>query len=224
MNEISRSADPTSAGANDDDDEALVEMTDFYDPIAALLSSIGGEAENLTEELRKYGIKYEHLSGLCDEDLALMGMKNKKIRNEVLSEISSLPNQMDHYDIAMKSLNVKTYVRNVLQNVAAQVDNLNAMLLLTKLRISAQHVENVQVAENKYASQVAVSVCQKLYTKTAELEDLVDQLKQGEPTKDNALELSKRSSRRSFLKKTIIATLVLGATIQGMKYFRVFSR
>lgn len=34
------------------DDGEFIGTTDFYDPIAALLSSIGGEAENLTEELR----------------------------------------------------------------------------------------------------------------------------------------------------------------------------
>lgn len=47
---------------------------------------------------RKYGIKYEHLSALSDEDLNLLGMKSKKVREEVLAEISSLPNQMEHYD------------------------------------------------------------------------------------------------------------------------------
>lgn len=52
MNEAFRAIDAKGNQDDGEDDDGLVEMTDFYDPIAALLSSIGGEAENLTEELR----------------------------------------------------------------------------------------------------------------------------------------------------------------------------
>ncbi|XP_055616999.1 uncharacterized protein LOC129762595 isoform X3 [Toxorhynchites rutilus septentrionalis] len=99
MNEALRSVNVDDTHDSGDEDNGFTLTTDFFDPIAALLSSIGGEAENLTEELRKYGIKYEHLSGLVDEDLTILGLKNTKIREEVLAEISCLPNQVEHYEM-----------------------------------------------------------------------------------------------------------------------------
>lgn len=125
----------------------------------------------------------------------------------------------------MKALNVKTYVQNVLQNTSTHLNNFNAMLMLVKLRISSQHIGNVQIAEDKYASQVAVSVCQKLYTRTVELRDLVDRIRKGESSiKVKAPETNKRNSRVCYFKKFLMVSLVLGAAFTGMKYYRSLSR
>lgn len=221
MNEAFRAIDAKGNQDDGEDDDGLVEMTDFYDPIAALLSSIGGEAENLTEELRKYDIKYEHLSGLCDEDLVVLGLKSKKIREEVLAEIAVLPNQMDHYDQAIKSLNIQDYARDILTNVQSHLDSLCALLTLTQLKLSAQHVENVQIENDKYASEAAVSICEKLSMKSGEIEQFIKELKKGRFSRDNIRSKHKSSNRAgSHLNKVLLASLLIGCAYFGFRNFK----
>uniref|UniRef100_A0A1Q3F099 Uncharacterized protein n=2 Tax=Culex tarsalis TaxID=7177 RepID=A0A1Q3F099_CULTA len=205
------------------DDSEFIGAADFYDPIAALLSSIGGEAENLTEELRKYGIKYEHLSALCDEDLSLLGMKNKKVRDEVLAEISSLPNQMEHYDGELKTLNKQEYIGDVLANMSSQLDNLKILLVLTQHRIQTHHVNNVQINENKYASEVVANVCHKLKHGTLELQNSVDRLLQGQLPRDEPKDVQRVSSAPStcHMKILLMASVLLSSAYLGLKYFKV---
>lgn len=221
MNEAFRAID---AGGNQDegeDDDGLVEMTDFYDPIAALLSSIGGEAENLTEELRKYEIKYEHLSGLCEEDLIVMGLKNKKIRDEVLIDIAALPNQIEHYDLAMKSINTQDYIHEVLSNAQKHLESMTALLTLTQLKISTHHVDNVQVEENKYASEVAVSVCEKLATKCSEIEQFVKDLKQGRFLRIPVFSNDKTKPKKGgCYRNLLLVSMILGCVYIGAKLFK----
>uniref|UniRef100_A0A182QDH6 SAM domain-containing protein n=1 Tax=Anopheles farauti TaxID=69004 RepID=A0A182QDH6_9DIPT len=73
-------------------------VTEYYDPVAILLSSVNYDTENLTDELRKCGVRYNQLSGLVEEDLQLMGMTNKTAIDEILTELSSLSNQNRLYD------------------------------------------------------------------------------------------------------------------------------
>lgn len=229
MNEAYSVLDSNNAkqeqGAGDEDDgEELIGTADFYDPVAALLSSIGGEAENLTEELRKYGIKYEHLSGLCDEDLSLLGMKNAKVREEVLAEISSLPNQMEHYDGELKSLNKAEYVGEVLANISTQLDNLKALLLVTQHRIQTHHVNNVQVDDTKYASEVVVNVCQKLKRGTIEVLDSVEKLLQGQYPHETAKPIQRVSSapkKSCPMSKLLLVSIFLSSAYLGLKYLKV---
>ncbi|XP_029733713.1 uncharacterized protein LOC109427357 [Aedes albopictus] len=221
MNEAFRAIDAKGTQDDAEDDDGLVEMTDFYDPIAALLSSIGGEAENLTEELRKYDIKYEHLSGLCDEDLVVLGLKNKRIREEVLAEIAVLPNQMDHYDQAMKTINIQDYAREILKNAQSHLDSLGALLTLTQLRLSAQHVDNVQIEDDKYASEAAVSLCEKLALKSSEIDQFIKELKKGRFSKDKVLSKQKNSTRSgSYLNKVLFISLLAGCAYIGFRHFK----
>lgn len=205
-----------------DEDDGLFEIAEFYDPIAALLSSIGGEAENLTEQLRTYGIKYEHLSGLSDEDLIIMGLKNKKVREEVLSEIANLPNQMENYDESLRTLKVDDYIGKILVNMSTHLDNLNACLMLTKLRMSKYHVRNVQLSETKYASEVAINVCQKLCTQTKRIRKVLQNLQEG---KLNKMEkITKLTHRSVFMKNIVICSFIVGSVCTGFILLRRFSK
>ncbi|KAL1379113.1 hypothetical protein pipiens_015142 [Culex pipiens pipiens] len=205
------------------DEDEFIGAADFFDPIAALLSSIGGEAENLTEELRKYGIKYEHLSALCDEDLSLLGMKNKKVREEVLVEISSLPNQMEHYDGELKTLNTGEYVGDVLANISSQLDNLKALLVLTQVKIHTHHVNNVQIDDTKYASEVLVNVCEKLTRGTIELQNSMETLLEGRSPQNETKAIQRVSAAPSKcpMKFLLMGSVLLSSAYLGFKYFRV---
>ncbi|XP_058467972.1 uncharacterized protein LOC131440585 [Malaya genurostris] len=223
MNEAFRARNAVADQECENEDDRLVEITDFYDPIAALLSSIGGEAENLTEELRSYGIKYEHLSGLCDEDLKILGLKNEKNRQEVLAEISCLPNQIEHYDIATRVLDDHGYTKEVLQNISTHLDSLTALLSLTHLRISTSHVNDVQISENKYASEVGLRICHKVNTRTVELENLIADIKLKKFCKLKPKTLKCMSISKMYaMDKVLLPTLLIGTALVGLKFFKLF--
>ncbi|XP_055616997.1 uncharacterized protein LOC129762595 isoform X1 [Toxorhynchites rutilus septentrionalis] len=223
MNEALRSVNVDDTHDSGDEDNGFTLTTDFFDPIAALLSSIGGEAENLTEELRKYGIKYEHLSGLVDEDLTILGLKNTKIREEVLAEISCLPNQVEHYEIALKTLDLHNYIQGVLSKVSSHTETLNALLGLIQLRIDCQHVENVLIERDKYAAAEARTLCRRLHERTAYINNILNKIGQGQLNK-TFRHWPKYLKKTYIFKNVCLASLFLYGTYLGMKAFKLYTR
>lgn len=208
--------DDYNSGEDDVSQYESMGVTDIFDPIAALLSSVGGEAENLTEELRKYGIRYEHLSGLSDEDLTILGMKSKKSRQEVLAEIIDLPNQMEHYDGEMIKHNAHSYVSNALCNVTKYLDSLNTLLNLTLEKLQYHHVENVEINETNCASEVAVAVSKKLYMKTVDLRNMLEDVRCGKISEVKQTEV--RTEKQSFLAGIMVVVFVIGGSYFALRY------
>lgn len=121
----------------------------------------------------------------------------------------------------MKSINIQGYIREVLSNAQKHLESLSALLTLTQLKISTHHVENVQIEENKYASDVAVSVCEKLATKSCEIEQFVKDLKQGRFSRiQTSSSNNKEPKKGGCCYKLLLVSMLLGCAYIGVKLFK----
>lgn len=119
---------------------------------------------------------------------------------------------------AMKSINIEEYIRDVLLNAQKHLDSLSALLTLTQLKISTHHMENVQIEENKYASDVAVRVCEKLATKSCEIEQGIKDLKQGRLSRiQHSSNNNEKSKKGGCCYKLLLVSVLLGCAYIGVK-------
>lgn len=121
----------------------------------------------------------------------------------------------------MKTINIQDYAREILKNAQSHLDSLGALLTLTQLRLSAQHVDNVQIEDDKYASEAAVSLCEKLALKSSEIDQFIKELKKGRFSKDKVLSKQKNSTRSgSYLNKVLFISLLAGCAYIGFRHFK----
>lgn len=71
--------------------------------LSTLLSSFGESIEDYSDNFLKEGVNFRDLSSLQDEDLMLMGFKNKEQRQSLIELFQQLPRQDPSYE---------KYVRN----------------------------------------------------------------------------------------------------------------
>lgn len=122
----------------------------------------------------------------------------------------------------MKTLDVQGYTRGILKNTLSHLDSLAALLTLTQLKLSAQHVENVQIEDDKYASEAAVSICQKLAIKSQEIEHFIKELRKGRFDKKKGFSNpNNRGKRGSCLHKILLVSLLVGCTYIGIRHFKL---
>uniref|UniRef100_A0A182N444 SAM domain-containing protein n=1 Tax=Anopheles dirus TaxID=7168 RepID=A0A182N444_9DIPT len=146
-------------------------VTEYYDPVAILLSSVNYDTENLTDQLRICGVKYNQLSGLVEEDLQLMGMTNKKAIEEILCELSSLSNQKRLYDSVLRNEFKPTeYAETVFKNCSEHVEAIRCMMNLIQLKTQACFPQNVLLDERIYASEFSLQLCDKIEAKIEDIQ------------------------------------------------------
>ncbi|XP_053667614.1 uncharacterized protein LOC128717963 [Anopheles marshallii] len=150
-------------------------LTECYDPVAILLSSVNHDTENLTEVLRQCGVKYNQLSGLVEEDLRQMGMSNSKAIEEILSEISTLSNQERLYDSVLRNeFQPQEYVETVCRNSMEHMEVMSCMMRLIHLKTTASFPYNVLLDERHYASGYCLHQTKKIKEKLDEIHSYVD--------------------------------------------------
>ncbi|XP_053676411.1 uncharacterized protein LOC128726586 [Anopheles nili] len=156
---------------NQQTDEVIETLTEYYDPIAILFSSVNYNTENLTIELRRCGVKYNQLSGLVKEDLRLMGMTNDEAIKEILDELSSLSNQDRLYDsVLCNEFIPEKYSETVLKHSVEHLELMNNMLSLIQLKLQASFPNNVLLEDNVYASQFCLQLCDKISEKIGDIQ------------------------------------------------------
>uniref|UniRef100_A0A182VZ60 SAM domain-containing protein n=1 Tax=Anopheles minimus TaxID=112268 RepID=A0A182VZ60_9DIPT len=150
-------------------------LTECYDPVAILLSSVNHDTENLTEVLRQCGVKYNQLSGLVEEDLRQMGLSNDKAIEEILSEISTLSNQQRLYDSVLRNeFNPQEYAETVCSNSLRHMEAMSYMVRLIQLKTKAFFPHNVILDERFYASQFCLELTDKIKAKLTDIKSVLD--------------------------------------------------
>uniref|UniRef100_A0A182M5Z4 SAM domain-containing protein n=1 Tax=Anopheles culicifacies TaxID=139723 RepID=A0A182M5Z4_9DIPT len=187
-------------------------LTECYDPVAILLSSVNHDTENLTEVLRQCGVKYNQLSGLVEEDLRLMGMSNDKAIQEILSEISTLSNQQRLYDSVIRNeFNPEEYSQTVCSNSVQHMEAMSFMIRLILLKTKVSFPQNVLLEERIYASEFCLQLTDKIKAKLTDIESVLN----------NTVEQERPRS----LKRNISIPLIVisGAVILALVYRRAVS-
>uniref|UniRef100_A0A182TGJ9 SAM domain-containing protein n=1 Tax=Anopheles melas TaxID=34690 RepID=A0A182TGJ9_9DIPT len=151
-------------------------ITEYYDPVAILLSSVNYDTENLTDVLRQCGVKYNQLSGLVEEDLRLMGMSNSKAIEEILSELSTLSNQTRLYDSVLRNeFNPNEYAQTVFKNSSEHVEAIRCMIELVKLKTQTNFPQNVLLDDRFYASEFSLQAVDKIAAKLTDIQSVLNE-------------------------------------------------
>uniref|UniRef100_A0A182T291 SAM domain-containing protein n=1 Tax=Anopheles maculatus TaxID=74869 RepID=A0A182T291_9DIPT len=176
-------------------------LTECYDPVAILLSSVNHDTENLTEELRQCGVRYNQLSGLVEEDLREMGLTNSTAIQEILSELSSLSNQKRLYDSVLRNeFNPQQYAQTVFNNSLEHVEAISCMIRLIQLKTKASFPHNVLLDDRFYASEFCLQLTDKINAKLDDIRSVLN-----EPAK------RERTSRRKMMFLPLL--LISGALV-----------
>ncbi|XP_035897417.1 uncharacterized protein LOC118505567 [Anopheles stephensi] len=151
-------------------------LTECYDPVAILLSSINHDTENLTEVLRQCGVRYNQLSGLVEEDLREMGLTNSKAIQEILSELSMLSNQARMYDSVLRDeFNPQRYAQTVFKNSLEHLEAISCMLRLVELKTQASFPHNVLLQNRYYASEFCLQLTGKINAKLDDIQSVLNE-------------------------------------------------
>ncbi|XP_040161267.1 uncharacterized protein LOC120898881 [Anopheles arabiensis] len=183
-------------------------ITEYYDPVAILLSSVNYDTENLTDVLRQCGVKYNQLSGLVEEDLRLMGMSNSKAIEEILSELSTLSNQTRLYDSVLRNeFNPNEYAQTVFKNSSEHVEAIRCMIELVKLKTQTNFPQNVLLDDRFYASEFSLQAVDKIAAKLTDIQSVLNE----QAECDNAP--SQLSTRKLGLTILLVSSAVLLAVL-----------
>ncbi|XP_050071211.1 uncharacterized protein LOC126559139 [Anopheles maculipalpis] len=181
-------------------------LTECYDPVAILLSSVNHDTENLTEVLRQCGVRYSQLSGLVEEDLREMGLTNSKAIKEILAELSSLSNQQRLYDRVLRDEFIpQRYAETVFKNSLEHLEAISCMIRLIQLKTQASFPHNVLLEDRFYTTDFCQQAIDKINVK---LDDIRSAL--NEPAE------CERTSKRKVMFLPLI--LISGALAVGFVY------
>ncbi|XP_049284204.1 uncharacterized protein LOC125764239 [Anopheles funestus] len=151
-------------------------LTECYDPVAILLSSVNHDTENLTEVLRQCEVKYNQLSGLVEEDLRQMGLTNSQAIQEILSEISTLSNQQRLYDSVLRNeFQPQEYTQTVCSNTLNHMEAMSCMIRLIQLKTKASFPHNMLLDDRFYASEFCLQLTDKIKQKLDDIHSCLNQ-------------------------------------------------
>ncbi|XP_052864914.1 uncharacterized protein LOC128271421 [Anopheles cruzii] len=150
--------------SNGNGDDALEELvSEYYDPVAILLSSIHYDTKNLTDELKKCSVTYDQLSGLEAEDLRLMGMTNENAIKEILSDLCELLNQRRMYgSVLQHEFDPYQYATTICQNTSDHLESMRMLVRLMQLNFSVTFPNNVLLDDRYYATEMSLSLCDRI--------------------------------------------------------------
>ncbi|XP_052902974.1 uncharacterized protein LOC128310388 [Anopheles moucheti] len=187
-------------------------LTECYDPVAILLSSVNHDTENLTEVLRQCGVKYNQLSGLVEEDLRQMGMSNSMAIKEILSEISTLSNQQRLYDsVLLNEFRPQEYVETVCTNSTEHMAVMSCMMRLIHLKTKASFPHNVLLDDRYYSSEYCLQQTEKIKEKLDDIYSCINIT-------------ANRERSRSFKRKIgLPLMLIAGALVLSLVYKKTAS-
>uniref|UniRef100_A0A182IZF5 SAM domain-containing protein n=1 Tax=Anopheles atroparvus TaxID=41427 RepID=A0A182IZF5_ANOAO len=161
--------------------------TEYYDPVAIVLSSLNYNTENLTDNLRKCAVTYDQLSGLVEEDLRLMGMTKSNAIEEILAEISQLSNQKRMYDSVIRNeFAPGEYAQTVSKNSAAHLQTMNLFLNILQSKLELFFPNNILLEDTIYSSEWSLKLCDKINAKLNEIEGVIKEEKELKTTKISA--------------------------------------
>ncbi|XP_058062905.1 uncharacterized protein LOC131212866 [Anopheles bellator] len=149
---------------NGNGDHALEEVvSEYYDPVAILLSSGHYDTKNLTDELKKCSVTYDQVSGLEAEDLRLMGITNENAIKEILSDLSELVNQRRMYDSVLQhEFDPCQYATTICQNTSDHLESMRMLIKLMQLRFRLSFPNNVLLDDRYYATEMSLSLCDRI--------------------------------------------------------------
>lgn len=120
----------------------------------------------------------------------------------------------------MKKHNPHDYTSKVLNNISSYLESLDTLLIVTQIKFHHYHVANVQIDESTSASEVTLKVCQKLYSKIVEVQNLVRDIQCGKLSKDTTHK-GLKGKRMSFLWGIATVSFLAGGAYWTFKYVKV---
>nr|XP_014086418.1 uncharacterized protein LOC106614977 isoform X2 [Bactrocera oleae] len=141
--------------------------------LTTLLSSHGDNSNDCIERLLAEEISYRDLASLSSSDLELMGFKDCKERQELITFFSELPNQ----DPTICELpEAKTYNCEILGKAIDHLDNMRSALSAINYKLKILPPDDIIVGEKSFASRFVLESLAELKALTFEIDKEIDDL------------------------------------------------
>lgn len=144
--------------------------------LTTLLSSHGDNSNDCIERLLAEEISYRDLASLSSSDLQLMGFKDSKEREELITFFSELPNQDPTYKEICELPEAKTYNCEILGKAIDHLDNMRSALSAINYKLKILPPDDIIVGEKSFASRFVLESLAELKAVTFEIDKEIDDL------------------------------------------------